>query len=50
MTASTGVTPAGFIKVCRTILRDSRRDDFHELYGEPPVDRAKPGAKSNALD
>ena len=46
MTASTGVTPAGFVKVCRTILRDSRRGDFREMYGEPPVIRATQAAKS----
>ena len=37
ITASTGITPAGFTYLCRTIIRDSRRMDFKDLYGEPPV-------------
>lgn len=37
ISASTGITPAGFSVLCRTILRDSRRKDFQELYGEAPV-------------
>ena len=37
MTASTNVTPAEFLKLCRTILRDSRNDDFVDVYGEPPA-------------
>lgn len=37
MTASTGITPEGFVVLCRAILRDSRSDDFQEIYGEPPV-------------
>ena len=37
ITASTGITPAGFTYLCRTIIRDSRRTDFKELYGEPPA-------------
>jgi hypothetical protein len=37
MTASTGVTPEGFSRLCRAILRDSRREDFQEIYGEPPA-------------
>jgi hypothetical protein len=49
MTVSTGVTPAGFVKVCRTILRDSRSDDFREMYGEPPADGARPAAKCSGL-
>ena len=35
MTASTGITAEGFAVLCRAILRDSRRDDFQEIYGEP---------------
>ncbi len=37
MTASTGITPEGFIVLCRAILRDSRSEDFQEIYGEAPV-------------
>ncbi len=39
MTASTGITPEGFIVLCRAILRDSRSEDFQEIYGEAPVSR-----------
>ncbi|MGA2793621.1 MAG: hypothetical protein ABSE69_08805 [Roseiarcus sp.] len=37
LTASTGITPEGFIVLCRAILRDSRSEDFQEIYGEAPV-------------
>ena len=39
MTASTGVTPIGFAKLCQAILRDSRSSDFLEMYGEHPLPR-----------
>jgi hypothetical protein len=34
LTASTSITPEGFTALCRSILRDSRGKDFHEIYGE----------------
>jgi hypothetical protein len=37
LTASTGITPEGFVVLCRAIMRDSRNDDFQEIYGEAPV-------------
>jgi len=37
LTASTGITPEGFVILCRAILRDSRSEDFQEIYGEAPV-------------
>ena len=48
MTASTGVTPEGFIVLCRAILRDSRREDFQDIYGEPPALRHAATANSDA--
>lgn len=39
LTASTGITAEGFVVLCRAILRDSRSDDFQEIYGEPPAQR-----------
>jgi hypothetical protein len=48
MTASTGVTPAGFAKLCRAILRDRRGENFVEIYGEPPVIRSTPKDKERA--
>ena len=37
LTASTGITPEGFVVLCRAILRDSRCEDFQDIYGEAPV-------------
>ena len=37
LTASTGITPEGFVVLCRAIMRDSRNDDFQEIYGEAPL-------------
>ena len=49
MTASTGITPEGFIVLCRAILRDSRREDFQEIYGEPPaLHQSTPAANRDA--
>lgn len=37
LTASTSITPKGFVVLCKTILRDSRSESFQAIYGEPPA-------------